>query len=295
MTHPPANDSRSAQRPAGVRAASLPIGAVDFGRLIEALGPLNNGWRAADGVAKVLVLWEIGDALLAAAPKANDATLWEVQRRSYITRTVMRYALIVRRAWPQRSALTDLLQGVRSYAVFREALPFLKGDREGIDDATHARVLDAIRQPDVANATAMLRALKREKIGRVHTKRLKQLLAGQGAGNFLDAFVCLVEATKRGEVRPVAGSALAATRTASQLAMALAEGTDRVPNMVTLEAEDPVIGSVLAALAPLGGANRESRNAFRSTVGAPRLMEAAELLNALRDAESLEGWRRRRR
>src|SRR2546423_15688658 len=118
---------------------------VDFGALIEQLGPLNNRWRRSPPSEKVLTLWAMGEVLLMAHPNPSDSLLWEIQKRSYIPRVVLRYALIVRRSWPNRQDLEALVTDLRSYTVFREALPFLKGKREGIDDATYLRVLGLLR------------------------------------------------------------------------------------------------------------------------------------------------------
>jgi hypothetical protein len=82
------------------RASQTVANGIDLGRLIERLGPLNNRWRDGGAAEKALTLWEMGEALLASTPEPSDALLWEVQSRSYVTRNVLRYALIVRRGWP---------------------------------------------------------------------------------------------------------------------------------------------------------------------------------------------------
>src|SRR5262249_54810360 len=122
------------------------------------LGPLNNRWSAGEPSEKVLTLWKMGDTLLKSVPEPSDSLLWEIQKRSYITRNLLRYALIIRRSWEYQNNLQRLGQGVRHYAVFREALPFLKSKREGIDEVTYNKVVKLLHDTDTRKAIQYFRA-----------------------------------------------------------------------------------------------------------------------------------------
>ncbi|MCH7987835.1 MAG: hypothetical protein IID46_01655, partial [Planctomycetes bacterium] len=99
--------------------------ATQIGELIDRLGPINNKCRSAEGIDKVELLWELGDALLDFAPQADDQLLREIHARSYITRDIMRYGLIIRRGWLKREDLRGRFPRLSRYSLFREALPFL--------------------------------------------------------------------------------------------------------------------------------------------------------------------------
>lgn len=263
-----------------------------LGLLIERLGPLNNRWReAATPAAKVLTVWDMGDALLSLAPKASDPLLWEIQERSYIKRDVLRYALIVRRSWEEREALADLVRDLRSYTVFREALPFLKGDREDIDEAEFENVVRALRTRNTAVATNYVRGLKSRRIGRKHSKGESVALVLDAATTFTKALERLeADAATGGIAIPAAPSeALVAL---SQTAMAVATDESIMATPAALEMDTTFSGLSEPLVTAIRG-GRASLAAFRRLVGHARLMHAADLLHALRSDEAFAEWQRR--
>ncbi|HXT16621.1 MAG TPA: hypothetical protein VN706_13370 [Gemmatimonadaceae bacterium] len=269
---------------------------ADLGTLIERLGPLNNSWRSASASEKVLLLWDIGDALEAAAPGGNDTLLWEVQRRSYITRSLLRYALIVRRGWAKRDDLERLTRGLWSYTVFREALPFLKGDREGIDTATFDRVGAALRQQDSGAAIKYLKGLKREHIGRTQARGLSAERARPLATKFRLAVGRLADIA-RGSTTEVTSdtAALAAAQWAGGVALtaASAEALSPEPAPPTATVSTPEVREIVEILREVATESRSGQTAFRKLAGAQFLMETSELLNAIRTPGSLAAWRDR--
>jgi hypothetical protein len=266
------------------------VGNDVLGELIERLGPLNNRWRDGSPPEKVLTLWDIGDVVLKLAPNPSDPMLWAIQERSYITRNLLRYALITRRAWDRRTDLEQLARGLKNFTVFREALPFLKGQREGIDEATHIKVLAALHDSNTTAALGYLKQLKDTHIGRKHQK-------GAAASAMRDEATRFVHGLKELEAAALnQGTAMRlAPRTTlvtlSQTAVALASGEAK-------PAQPIEAGSQLADVAePLVEASKGDRAkvaAFRKAVGAERLMAAADLLNSLVSPDALAEWRRRR-
>jgi hypothetical protein len=266
------------------------ISKIDLGQLIEHLGPLNNQWRDGSQAEKALALWEMGEVLLNSVADPSDKLLWEIQGRSYLTRITLRYALIVRRGWPSRGELEKLIRGLRSYTVFREALPFLKGNREGIDEATHDRVVSPLSNPDTQAAMAYLKKLKAQKIGRQHQRGVSAAGLQEHASDFLQALSQLEATVLADEVTESDESLIRL----SQIAVAIAT-VESVKGWQVDSAALPGQFSSIAEplrLATQGG--RSAVGAFRKAVGTERLMQAADLLNSLRSAETLAEWRRRR-
>ena len=107
----------------------------------------------------------MGDAVLTAFPDADDAVLWGVTRRSYMTRDFLRYALIIRRGWGERSALRRTFPRLAHYTLFREALPLLKGDRSGVDEEVYQDVVRRLNCGPLAETKVHLQALKAKAIG----------------------------------------------------------------------------------------------------------------------------------
>lgn len=264
----------------------------DIGTLIEQLGPPNNRWRDGRPAEKVMALWEMGNVLQKHAPGASDALLWAVQDRSYLKRNLLRYALIVRRSWGQPDTLATLVQGLQSYTVFREALPFLKGDREGIDTATYDKVIASLSTPDTHAATRYLKALKARKIGRLHHKGASRMAVRGDASIFIPALAHLEEEALNAEALWLIAphEELVAL---SQIAMAIAteDTIARIP--LALEVKGEALPELSQPLIGAARGGRASISAFRRLVGQTRLMQAADLLNSLCGAETFVEWRRR--
>ena len=263
----------------------------NLGRLIEQLGPLNNQWRDAEPPAKVMTLWTMGDALLKAVPKPSDSLLWEIQKRSYITRNLLRYALIIRRSWENRQALEKLVANLRNYTVFREALPFLKGDREGINDATYQRVVAYLSGANSRQAIEFLKRLKTDQIGRQHKKGVGVTAMRDTAVNFNTALDQLEAEVSSGANNTSASDELLVSLSRIAIAIASGDATEKPPtNTVNSNSSLHAVAESLISAARGG---RSSVSAFRKVIGAERLMQAADLLNSMRAESSLTEWRRR--
>lgn len=274
-----------------VKASTPEINKLELGALIERLGPLNNQWRTSPPGEKVLLLWAMGDVLLMALPKPSDLHLWEIQRRSYITRVVLRYALIVRRSWPNRADLAELVAGLSSYTVFREALPFLKGKREGIDSSTHTRILGLLRSSNTRSAVQQIKTLKSQTIGRQHKKGASAEAVRAPAAKFSQTLRTLEEQLASG-ARTSFSDAPEVLSNLSSLAVAVATGeqpgglrAQTLADRVLSELAEPLIAAVRSGPAATA--------AFRKIVGASRLMDAADLLNSSRNERDLDQWKKR--
>ncbi|MGA9996496.1 MAG: hypothetical protein WBP93_13855 [Pyrinomonadaceae bacterium] len=262
-----------------------------IGPLIERLGPLNNLWRDGTPQEKVLMLWRMGDTLLKEVAKPSDALLWQIQDRSYITRNLLRYALIIRRAWSRQKELEKLTQGLKNYTVFRESLPFLKDKREGIDDATYQWVVALLSSEKTQETLRYLKKLKAQQIGRHHKKGASVTSVRELATNFVQALIQL-ETQARDELKAGSIASNEALIILSRIAMNLATGEPLEQQPVEINADEP-LNAVARALQEAARGWRTTGAAFRKAVGAERLMQAADLLNSLRDEQALIEWRRR--
>ena len=271
--------------------------ATQIGELIHRLGPINNKCRHADGIDKVELLWDLGDALLDLTPDANDQLLREIHERSYITRDIMRYGLIIRRGWQDRDDLRSQFPRLSRYSLFREALPFLKGDRCGIDDKMHRRVVEHLNAADTRKTKSYLKQLKQENIGRKHKKGKAADRMSEPAGILRSAIRQLIDLA---EANPSQLASLAESvgddtiMRLSQVCVAVADDAT-IPKIPSVDVAHEPIASVRTALATAASASRDNQNGFRKAVGAIMLMELADLLNAIRSDERLQQWHKRRR
>lgn len=264
---------------------------ADIATLIERLGPLNNRWRDAEPRAKVSTIWEMGDVLLGATGKPSDSLLWEIQRRSYITRNLLRYALIIRRSWEDRRELEKLVADLKNYTVFREALPFLKDEREGIDEAAYMRVVACLSDTNSREALEYLKRLKANQIGRRHKKGASVAAVRDVAVSF-DTALARLEAEVSSEAFTTS-SPDDLLMNLSRIAIAIAsnDALEKL-SLNTIDA-DGSLHTIAENLIVAARGGQASATAFRKVVGAERLMQAADLLNSMRSGVSLTEWRRR--
>jgi hypothetical protein len=278
------------------RSTSTAAGDRGLGPLIDRIGPINNAGRSAEGIDKVELLWDLGEALLCHDPDASDDLLWTISERSYITRDLLRYALIIRRGWAERAELRRTFPRLAQYTLFREALPFLKGNRREIPEEKYQEILTRLNGRNPDGTKEFLLMLKSEAIGRRHKKGQAVAKMGQVAEMVRSAvrqMLVLATANKLAELRASLGQD--ALLTLAQLCMAVAE--DSTPpgipdNREKWPAPFAVLGNSLLLVSQ---ANRDERSGFRKALGPVTLMEAADLLNSMRSDEGLSQWKRRRR
>jgi hypothetical protein len=183
------------------------------------------------------------------------------------------------------------------YSLFREALPFLKGDRCGISDDEYRSIVGRLNDGNTQETTQFLQRLKAEKIGRGHKKGQAVSKMSQLAETAGDAIRRLFEiaASDPAETRKLREeTGPDALLTLSQWCMALAEDAQLRAEDLNHRALPEPFATLAANLLFVSRANRDERAGFRKALGSLALMEAADVLNALRSDERLERWKQRK-
>ncbi len=264
---------------------------ADLGVLIERLGPINNQWREGSQTQKALALWDMGEILISEVADPSDELLWNIQSRSYLTRMTLRRALIVRRGWSRRSDFEDLVRELISFSVFLEALPFLKGKRENIDDRTYRQVVSLLGNSDTQSSISYLKKLKAAKIGRLNPRGIAAVEIQEHVVSFQRA-VCQIDTISFADIDMAPPELFLRL---SQITMAIAtEEPINSCDIVGFSVPDklhPIAGSLQAVLQR----GRGAISAFRKGIGSERLMQVADWLNSLRSPETLIEWQRRSR
>lgn len=267
---------------------------INYGKLIQNLGPVNNRFRDSEGYQKILALWEIGDILLSEIRMfPTDKVLWEINQRSFITRDVLRYGLIVRKEWKEKKEIEILFQNVKRFSLFREALPFLKGDRKGIDEKTFNKILKMIEKNQVSEVKIYIQNLKRKHIGRKNKKGVSKIKVTPNTKVvilFMDELLTKVNenTTFADEIRKHNRNNLFIL--ISQAFYGLA--TDRgVPFINSLN--DKKWNEFIMVLNEVAGGSREEKSAFRKLIGPLRLMEWADFFNAMCSQDDFVEWQAR--
>lgn len=104
-------------------------------KLIDNLAPLNNEFRIGkDPISKIELMWEFGKVLndyLGKTGKKLHTLLHEIYdphstvKMSYITRDLGSYCFRIFKFFIKKEDIKIMLPGLKSYAVFREAVPLL--------------------------------------------------------------------------------------------------------------------------------------------------------------------------
>lgn len=266
---------------------------IDYGYLIQNLGPVNNRFREYEGVHKIVALWEMGDILIQGTGDGSlDHVLWEINKRSFITRDVLRYASIVRHEWKSRQEVERLFSNVKKYSLFREALPFLKGNRQGIDEATYREVIARIGSGQVSEVKVYLQGLKERYIGRSNKKGVsltKVAVTSDGIVRFMTELLKKVmsPAFSVNQIHVNAGDE--SLRLMSLTFYGLV--ADQPLPVLSEELEGHNWREFAVMLNSLTSASREEKSALRKLIGVQTLMEWTDLFNALRTDQDFTEWR----
>lgn len=268
---------------------------IDYGSLIQQLGPVNNRFREAEGVEKIVALWLMGDIIFKGTGSGSlDKVFWEINKRSFITRDVLRYASIVRNEWGTEADITEKFASVKKFSLFREALPFLKGDRQGIDEETFTKVMQVISTDNLSDAKEYLSKLKEQYIGRTSKKgvsKTKVASDSQIINNFVkDLIIRVLEnESLTGILRNELGDEL--LQKVSQTFYGLA--TERSVPQINVPSDSKEWHNFVEALVNISNGNREEKSAYRKLTGALNLMEWADFFNALRLESDYNEWKQR--
>lgn len=269
---------------------------IDYGIMIQQLGPVNNRFRDAEGVAKIVALWNMGDIIYKAVGTdcSLDPVLWEINKRSFITRDVLRYSAIVRKEWHSEEEVLSLFSGVKRYSLFREALPFLKGTRQGVDKKTYEEVLFMITLDNLSEGKEQLRWLKERHIGKTNKKGASKAKVAPRLKTIQEFVMSTIKAvtadtTLLTSLREELGDERLVQ--ISQICYGLAaERPVPVMNPITDEKNSK---DFLDALIGVASGNREEKSAFKKLVGAVTLMEWADFFNSARSDEEFDEWKTR--
>lgn len=122
--------------------------------LIDKLAPLNNKFRITkNSVEKIEILWDLGqiiDAYLSKYDLKLHELLYQVYdphstiKKSYITRDVGSYSYRIFKYFKNKEEINNRLSNLKSYTLFREAIPLLFNDKYNLNKQEKDKIIDAI-------------------------------------------------------------------------------------------------------------------------------------------------------
>ncbi|MCI0604600.1 hypothetical protein L0156_16560 [bacterium] len=270
---------------------------LPLGELIHRLGPLNNDWRSSSGLRRLELMWEIGNLLVQAGVKNIHPVAWSIQKRSYITRTLLSYSFLIRKRWKNRNDLSTAFSGIRDYSLVREAFPFLLGKYQ-LKDQEREGLIKLLNSENREKTRQEIARLKKEKIGitkmrakiepdidasgrRIHEieKRLHRILFKGAIDEIRDA------KNRIGE-----GGLLYL----AQLCMAIGRCSEKLPQKPTNTETWPdfarEVDDILRAFVT---ASKEKKAKYYKVIGQKRLLRLADWFNSWRTESGVVALRSR--
>lgn len=273
------------------------IDKVDIGKLIEEIGPLNNQIRDSDGYQKISLMWDVGDILFKSGVKKIHPIAWEIQKKSYITRDLLSYCYRIRKKWPKKSELKNLLFGIKSYSVFREALPLIENEKYILKEEDVKEIIRALKEDDPVEVKKKLGILKRKYIN-IRNDRRQRLNELQEQANAFNNFhrylidLLLRENTKKlEEIKENLGNDVLLQL--SQMCMALANDYYKGPICIDIEESNSVFFTFKEKLLPISLSKKDIKARFRRLISMEALIETSDILNSIKNGEALSNIKKR--
>ena len=270
---------------------------INIGKLIEEIGPLNNQIRNTDGYGKISLMWDVGDILFKNGVKKIHPIAWEIQKKSYITRDLLSYCYRIRKKWPTKFELEKVLGGIRSYSTFRAALPLIENERYILKEKDVQEIIRALKEDDVIEVKMKIETLKKKNINirNDRRQRLNELKTQADAfTNFHKYLLGLLteENTKNlDKIRESLGDD--ALLQLSQMCMAIANDNYKGPSHIDIEESNAVLYILKENLLPISLSKKEVKARFRRLVPTEELIETSDILNSIRNGESLSNIKKR--
>jgi hypothetical protein len=270
---------------------------IDIGKLIEEIGPLNNQVRNSDGYEKISLMWDVGDILFKNGVKKIHPIAWEIQKKSYITRDLLSYCYRIRNKWPTKFELEKVLSGIKSYSTFRAALPLIENERYILKEKDVEEIIRALKEGDPIEVKIKIEALKKKYINirNDRRQRLNELKTQADTfNNFHKYLIALLtkENTKNlDEIRERLGND--ALLQLSQMCMAIANDNYKGPSHIDIEESNVVFYTLKENLLPVSLSKKEVKARFRRLVPTEALIEGSDILNSIRNGESLSNIKKR--
>lgn len=126
--------------------------------LIDELGPINNQLRMTeDPLMRVELMWDFGETINCIMEKTG-VKLHELllaiydphatTKMSYITRDLGSYCYRIFKFFKQRNEIRSTLPGLRSYQLFREAIPLLFNEKYRLSSSRKQEVIQLIQSSE---------------------------------------------------------------------------------------------------------------------------------------------------
>ena len=268
--------------------------------LIEQIGPLNNRYR--EGIRKNLrgaeilnIMWDVGEILFKHNIKNIHPIAWKIYgrekglRRSYITRDFLSYCFRIRRYFKSRSSIEEQFPTLQRYRLFREAFPLLENPKYEMNQRETKELMELLNSNlPYSETKRKIAKLKKAKIQIYNDRRQRLHEMAPMRDHFIKIYNILYSTIKDGnleeakKIRENLGEEVLSQF--SSLCLSFIQEGLTFPAIDKNKIKD--IGGdwqqLLETCLELSESNIETRNRFRRLVPISKIMEMAEMFNAIK-------------
>jgi hypothetical protein len=270
--------------------------------LIEQIAPLNNQYREGirsnqRGEEILKIMWDIGEILVNNNVKNVHTIAWKIYgkekglRRSYITRDFLSYCFRIRR-FHSRESIEQQFPSLQRYSLFREAFPLLENPKYALDKEEREKLIKLLNSNfPFSKIKKEVIKIKRERI-QIYNDRRQRLHEMENLRilfiriyNELYNLIATRNLKEAIKIRRNVGNEFLFQL--SQLCLAFTQEGLSFPTIDKnkLVQLDEDWQELFGNLVKLSQSNIEARNRFRRVIPTSKIMELAEMLNAIVDDE----------
>lgn len=271
--------------------------------LIEEIAPLNNSYRESikknlRGAEVIEIMWDVGEILFKHKINKLHPIAWKIYgrekglRRSYITRDFLSYCFRIRKFFESKSSIKKEFPTLQRYSLFREAFPLLENPKYELNEK-EKKNLTALLNSSLHYSEIKRRVIKikKAKIQIYNDRRQRLHEMAPLRDHFVKMYKLLYKTIKDGDVenakaiRNDVGEEMLSQL--SNLCLSFIQEGLAFPAIERSQLEE--VGAdwqqLLDSCISLSESNIETRNRFRRLVPISRIMEMAEMINAVKTDE----------
>ena len=270
---------------------------IKVGTLIEKIGPLNNICRSSNvhPVKKIVTMWEVGDILFKAGIKNIHPIAWEIDRKSYITRDFLSYCYRIRGHWKSKEDLRKDFPNLKSYIVFREALPLIENEKFRLEGEKLKDLLNLVNKERSTLALRKIKELKKSIIGfkNPRTQRIGEVSEHVKVFNEIrkELLESLEDDERIKKIRNSLGEE--GLLNLSKVCLALSQEGFPYPEKISMREWPEKYKKFGEVLYDLVNKDKDFRNRFRRFVKGFNLTELSDIFNSIITDHGLKNLRQR--
>lgn len=277
-------------------------------KLIVEISPYNNKYREGiknnlKGTHILKIMWDVGNILKENRINHVHSVAWKIYgkskniRRSYITRDFLSYCARVRKLFKKRDDIEKKFPNLNKYSLFREAFPLLDNPEYKTTYAEKKEIIRILNSNIPFKKTKELIIRKKRSkriIKNPRTQRLKELK--DQVSDFNSIYKKLKDLYLEQNINDILTYKKQFRDTdlknISKFCIALSREGFSFPEIKDKIEKFPKLWkNFIKSIYYFSNKSIETRNRFRKMVGTSKIINIAEMINSLRDIESIKNMK----